>query len=133
MNNSYKKFSEVRNGDKLYCLKYGDVTDVVELTAKDVQFDPENPDVAVRISIVEKVPNTIDKEGEYVIEDFMRGDECYSENFGVYTTKQEALMAAINDNSCECDSVSNGIREAVDKIRRLSLQNGLLKTKLEAC
>ena len=100
-----KKLNEVKAGDTLYCLAYSQngesSIDIVPLTAKEVITN--GPDVERKIYskeaiiIKEKVPNSPEKEGEYVIDQYYRGDECMSYSSGIYTTPEEARKNAIKE------------------------------------
>jgi hypothetical protein len=96
-----KKLNEVKVGDKLYCIAYnvdGKAVSIVEITAKEVITDGPYVDRHIysrdAIVIKEKVPNSPEGEGEYVIDQYMRGDECMTHSSGIYTTFLEAAEAA---------------------------------------
>lgn len=96
-----KKLNEVKVGDKLYCIAYnvdGKAVSIVEITAKEVITDGPYIDRRIysrdAIVIKEKVPNSPEGEGEYVIDQYMRGDECMTHSSGIYTTFMEAANEA---------------------------------------
>ena len=96
-----KKLNEVKVGDKLFCIAYnvgGKAVSIVEITAKEVITDGPYVDRRIysrdAIVIKEKVPNSPEGEGEYVIDQYMRGDECMTHSSGIYTTFMEAANEA---------------------------------------
>lgn len=89
----YKKFNECKVGDTLYCIVYSlgeDRYNIVNLTISEIC---DGPIIERRIFskntivIKEKVPNSLEKAGEYVIENY--GES--SGQFGIFTTYEEAL------------------------------------------
>ena len=98
-----KKLNEVKVGDTLYCLAYSqeenDSISIVPITAKEIITDGPICERRIyskeAIVIKEKVPNTPEPEGEYVIDQYYRGDECATNSFGIYTTYEEARKDAI--------------------------------------
>lgn len=101
---TYKKFNECKIGDTLYCLGYH-INDrpisIIPITILDIVTN--GPDInrniysKEAIIIKEKVPNTPEKEGEFIIDQYYRGDECYSCKYDIYTTYEEAHKSAIKD------------------------------------
>ena len=96
-----KKLNEVKVGDKLFCIAYnvdGKAVSIVEITAKEVITDGPYVDRRIysrdAIVIKEKVPNSPEGEGEYVIDQYMRGDKCMTHSNGIYTTFIEAANEA---------------------------------------
>jgi hypothetical protein len=129
-----KKLNEVKVGDTLYCLAYSQngesSIDIVPITAKEIITN--GPDVERKIYskeaiiIKEKVPNTPEKEGEYVIDQYYRGDECSSHSHGIYTTYEEARKDAIKELYSRFDHTMKEMKEIeqrqtniVDSIFRL--------------
>ena len=96
-----KKLNEVKPGDTLYCIAYshnGKEVSIVEITVKEIITN--GPDLKRHIYsreaiiIKEKVPNSPEPAGEYVIDQYYRGDECLSHSHGIYTTFFEAATEA---------------------------------------
>ena len=96
-----KKLNEVKPGDILYCIAYshnGKEISIVEITVKEVITD--GPDIKRHIYsreailVKEKVPNSPEPAGEYVIDQYYRGDECMTHSHGIYTTFIEAATEA---------------------------------------
>ncbi len=99
-----KKLNEVKVGDTLYCIDYKNDC-IVPLTV--AEHITNGPDVSRKIysreaiRIKEKVPCTPEAEGEFVIDQFYRGDECATCKYGIFTTYNEAkkeLIKQIKDN-----------------------------------
>lgn len=99
-----KKLNEVKEGDTLYCIDYKNdcivpVT-VAEYITNGPDFDRKiYSKEAIRIK--EKVPCSPDAEGEYIIDQFYRDDECLTNSFGIFTTYDEAknrLIKMIQDD-----------------------------------
>ena len=99
-----KKLNELKKGDTLYCVSYNldgpESVSVIPLTVKEVVTD--GPDISRRIYskeaivIKEKVPNSPEAEGEFVIDQYYRGDQCYTSKYDISTTYEEACSDAID-------------------------------------
>lgn len=100
-----KKLNEVKVGDTLYCIAYSvdgeDSIKIVPITAKEVITDGADVKRGIyskeAIIIKEKVPNSPEAEGEFVIDQYYRGDECASGKHGIYTTYEEAQKNAVKE------------------------------------
>lgn len=99
-----KKLNEVKVGDTLYCIDYKNDC-IIPVTA--AEYITDGPDAYQKIyskeaiRIKEKVPCTPDAEGEFIIDQFYRGDECATCKYGIFTTYDEAkekLIQQIKDN-----------------------------------
>lgn len=93
-----KNLNEVKVGDTLYCIAYnvdGKTLSIVEITAKDIVTDGPHVDRHIyskdAIIIKEKVPNSPEGEGEYVIDQYR---EHMTHSNGIYTTFMEAAKDA---------------------------------------
>ena len=122
-----KKLNEVKKGDTLYCVAYnldepGSVS-VIPLTVKEVVTD--GPDVSRHIYskeaivIKEKVPNSPEAEGEFVIDQYYRGDQCYTSKYGISTTYEEAYIDAI-------DAIDRRTKFIEDEIKKLHQNKAVL-------
>ena len=96
-----KKLNEVKPGDTLYCIAYshnGKEVSIVEITVKEVITNGPYIERHIyskeAIIIKEKVPNSPEPAGEYVIDQYYRGDECMTNSHGIYTTFIEAATEA---------------------------------------
>ena len=137
MKNIIKKLNEVKPGDKLYCIAYGingKEVSIVEVTAKEVITN--GPDVTRHIYsreaiiVKEKVPNSLEPEGEYVIDHYYRGDKCATHSCGIYTTFLEAAQDANEEVARKCKYCSKEMDEVIKKQSSLidslvSLNNSL--------
>ena len=122
-----KKLNEVKPGDTLYCIAYNLEDDkeltIVELTVKEVVTD--GPRVKDRIYsreaiiINEKVPNSPEPAGEFIIDQYYRGEECATHMHDIYTTFSEAVKAASEELKRRINYVTKEI-ESLQK-RRASL------------
>ena len=117
-----KKLNEVKVGDKLFCIAYdvdGKAVSIVEITAKEVITDGPyiNRHIYSRDAIVikEKVPNSREPEGEYVIDQYYRGDECATHSSGIYTTFLEAAQDANEEIARRCRYCSEEMNEVIKK------------------
>ena len=118
-----KKLNEVKVGDTLYCIAYSqdgkDSVSIVPVTAKEVIKN--GADVSRKIYskeaivIAEKVPNSTEGEGEFVIDQFYRGDECYSGKHGIYTTYEEAKENAIKELKKRFEWTQKEMKELVER------------------
>ena len=103
MEREYKTFGDVKVGDVLYIIEYGDIPSIFEGHASKVEYPS---DKSVTITISEKVPNTPEKEGEFKIDWVSRdADNTY---YDVFTTEIDAkrkiyniLLDKIKDNQAE--------------------------------
>jgi hypothetical protein len=125
MKNITKKLNEVKPGDTLYCIAYGingKEVSIVELTAKEVITN--GPDVTRRICsreaiiVKEKVPNSPEPEGEYVIDQYYRGDECATHSYGIYTTFLEAAQDANKEIADRCRCCSEELDKTIKKVMK---------------
>lgn len=124
---TYKKFNECKIGDILYCHAYG-IDDkpitIIPLTILDIVTNGPDIDRHVyskeAIIIKEKVPNTPEKEGEFVIDQYYRGDECYSCKYDIYTTYEEAYDSALED-------LDNRLNYTNDEISKLNEKKNLIE------
>lgn len=99
----YKTLDEVKVGDTLYCLEYNlanhDNISIVPLTVKEVIMDGPfiERDIYSKEAIVikEKVPNSPEGEGEFVIDQYY-GRNC-SSKYGIFTTYEEAKSSVIEE------------------------------------
>ena len=96
-----KRLNEVQPGDILYCIAFnvdGKAVSIIEITAKEIVTNGPDIDRHIyskeAIIIKEKVPNTQESEGEFVIDQYYRGDECATCAYGIYTTFDEAVEGA---------------------------------------
>lgn len=98
-----KKLNEVKAGDTLYCIDYKNDC-IVPITV--AEYVTNGPDVARKIyskeaiRIKEKVPCSPEPEGEFIIDQFYRDDECATCAYGIFTTYDEAknkLIKLIQD------------------------------------
>lgn len=101
---SIKKLNEVKPGDTLYCIAYGfngKEVSIVEVTDKEVIANGPDCERGVysreAIVIKEKVPNSPEPAGKYVIDQYYRGDECATHSYGIYTTFLEAIEKACEE------------------------------------
>lgn len=94
-----KKLNEVKEGDTLYCIDYKNDC-IVNVTV--AEYVTNGPDVVRKIyskeaiRIKEKVPCSPEGEGEFVIDQFYRGDECATSAYGIFTTYDEAKKELIS-------------------------------------
>lgn len=119
---NYKKFNECKVGDTLYCLGYhidDKPISIIPITILDIVTN--GPDIGRHIYskeaivIKEKVPNTPEKEGEFVIDQYYRGDECYSCKYDIYTTYEEAYNSALEDLNKRLNYTNNEISKLNEK------------------
>ena len=130
-----KKLNEVKVGDTLYCLAYSQdgnySISIVPLTAKEIITDGPICERRIyskeAIVIKEKVPNSPEPEGAYVIDQYYRGDECATNSFGIYTTYEEARKDAIE----KLDGYFQGtIKEMKElEMRLTNIINSIIKIK----
>lgn len=99
-----KKLNEVKAGDTLYSIDYKNDC-IVPITV--AEYVTNGPDVARKIyskeaiRIKEKVPCSPEAEGEFIIDQFYRDDECATCAYGIFTTYDEAkkeLIKLIQDD-----------------------------------
>ena len=98
-----KTFGDVKVGDVLYFIEYGDIPSIFEGHASKVEYPS---DKSVTITIAEKVPNSPEKEGEFKIDYAPRNaGKMY---YDVFTTEIDAkrkiyniLLNKIKDNQAE--------------------------------
>lgn len=125
-----KKLNEVKVGDTLYCIDYKNNC-IVPITV--AEYITEGPDVTRKIytreaiRIKEKVPCSPEAEGEFIIDQFYRNDECATHKYGIFTTYGEAkeeLMKLIKDRIDHVD-------EELDKLnnKKVHLYNCLNELK----
>lgn len=104
-----KKLNEVKAGDTLYCIDYKNDC-IVPITV--AEYITDGPDVYRKIyskeaiRIKEKVPCSPEAEGEFVIDQFYRDDECNTHAYGIFTTYDEAkkeLIELIKDSIDRAD------------------------------
>ena len=115
-----KKLNEVKPGDTLYCIAYdigGDTEiSIVEITVKDVITDGPRTDIGIyskeAIIINEKVPNSTEPAGKFVIDQYCYGDECATHKHGIYTNFFEAFKAALE----EAERRSNEVNKEIDRL-----------------
>jgi len=113
---NYKKFNECKVGDTLYCLGYH-INDkpisIIPITILDIVTNGPDIDRHIyskeAIVIKEKVPNTPEPEGEFVIDQYYRGNECYSCKYDIYTTYEEAYNSALEDLNKRLNYTNNEI------------------------
>jgi len=135
---TYKKLNECKVGDILYCLGYN-INDkpitIIPVTILDMVTN--GPDVGRHIYskeaiiIKEKVPNTPEPEREFVIDQYYRGDECYSHKYDIYTTYEEAYNSAIenlyeklnytNDEIDKLNKKKDLIEQCIDELLRKNI------------
>jgi hypothetical protein len=103
MEREYKTFGDVKVGDVLYFIEYGDIPSIFEGHASKVEYPS---DKSVTITIAEKVPNSPEKEGEFKIDYAPRDAEKMY--YDVFTTEIDAkrkiynmLLDKIKDNQAE--------------------------------
>lgn len=123
-----KKLNEVKKGDTLYCVAYSLVEEgsvsIVPLTVKEVVTD--GPDVSRHIYskeaivIKEKVPNSPEAEGEFVIDQYYRGDQCYTSKHEISTTYEEACSDAIDAIMRRTKLIDDEIKELCKKRKALT-------------
>jgi len=124
-----KKLNEVKVGDTLYCIDYKNDC-IVTITV--AEYITDGPDVSRKIyskeaiRIKEKVPCSPDAEGEFILDQFYRGDECTTCSFGIFTTYDEAkktLIKMIEDDldsiDKEIDSLNNQKVHLYDSLNKL--------------
>ena len=121
----YKKFNECKVGDILYCLGY-DIDNkpikIIPITILDIITN--GPDIERHIYskeaiiIKEKVPNSPEKEGEFVIDQYYRGDECYSCKYDIYTTYEEAYDSALEDLNDRLYYINNYTNKEIDRLNK---------------
>ena len=119
---NYKKFNECKVGDTLYCLGYhidDKPISIIPITILDIVTNGPDIDRHIyskeAIVIKEKVPNTPEKEGEFVIDQYYRGDECYSCKYDIYTTYEEAYNSALEDLNKRLNYTNNEISKLNEK------------------
>lgn len=111
----YKTLDEVKVGDTLYCLEYDlanhDKISIVPLTVKEVITNGPVVDQNIyskeAIIIKEKVPNTPEGEGEFVIDQYYGGN--YTHKYGIFTTYEEARSSVIEELMNRFKSNENAI------------------------
>ena len=113
---TYKKFNECKKGDTLYCIKYkGPNYEIKPLTIKEIVTDGPNVENGIyskeAIIIKEKVPNSTEPKGKYVIDQYYRGDECASHSYGIFTTYEECLDTIILKLNSNIKSANKDIRK----------------------
>lgn len=125
-----KKLNEVKEGDTLYCIDYKNDC-IVPVTV--AEYITNGPDVDRKIyskeaiRIKEKVPCSPDAEGEYIIDQFYRDDECLTNSFGIFTTYDEAKEKLINRIKVNIDWVDKEIAKLNEK--KVHLYDSLNKLK----
>ena len=125
-----KKLNEVKIGDTLYCIARGQngSVDIVPLTVKNVITNGPIIDLGIyskeAIIIKEKVPNSPEAEGQFVIDQYYRGDECFSSKYGIYTTYEEAYQDAIEELKEEHQNYQLELKNLVK--REESVMNSLV-------
>jgi hypothetical protein len=125
-----KKLNEVKIGDTLYCIARGQngSVDIVPLTVKNVITNGPIIDLGIyskeAIIIKEKVPNSPEAEGQFVIDQYYRGDECFSSKYGIYTTYEEAYQDAIEELKEEHQNYQLEMKNLVK--REESIMNSLV-------
>lgn len=100
---NYKTFNEVKVGDTLYCLSYDlenhNKISIVPLTVKKIiTNDPiveRKMYLKEAIVIEEKVPNSQERAGEFVIDQYDGSNQ--SQKYGIFTTYEEARLATIEE------------------------------------
>jgi effector-binding domain-containing protein len=127
MERKYKTFGDVKVGDVLYIIEYGDIPSIFEGHASKVEYPS---DKSVTITIAEKVPNSPEKEGEFKINLVSRdADKTY---YDVFTTEIDAkrkiynmLLDKIKDNQAEIgialmkiDSCKELIKKQKEEIKK---------------
>lgn len=133
-----KKLNEVKAGDKLYCIAYelnDTAISVVEITAKEVITDGPriNKGVYSREAIIieEKVPNSSDAAGNFVIDQYCHGDECYTHKYNIYTTYPEAAKAAMEEIMRRSSDVEKEIKSLMKKQKSLLKSASVLSCETE--
>ena len=120
-----KTLGEVKKGDTLFCLKYGKnySLSIVRLTVKDIV--PQN--IKKRwfgesnIVITEKVPNTPEGKGKFVIE-VDEFSKTYTSAYNIYTTIDEAKKMAL------IEIERYGIKIAEEKMTIAEKENNVIKS-----
>lgn len=120
-----KTFGEVKTGDILYVIEYGDIPSIVEVHAGKIIDVCEN---AVTICINEKVPNDTAEAGDFKVDYVDKNDT--STFYDVFTTLEQAkekvhdlIVDKINETTYE-------IGEAVLKIESSKQLINTLKQEL---
>ena len=103
MERECKTFGDVKVGDVLYFIEYGDIPSIFEGHASKVEYPSDN---SVTITIAEKVPNSTEEEGEFKIDWVSR--DAQKMYYNVFTTEIDAkrkiynmLLDKIKDNQAE--------------------------------
>lgn len=113
MEREYKTFGDVKVGDVLYIIEYGDIPSIFEGHASKVEY-PSNK--SMTITIAEKVPNSPEKEGEFKIDYVSRdADRAYD----IFTTEIDAKNKVYN--------------MIVDKIKDTQAEIGIALMKIDDC
>lgn len=107
-----KKLNEVKVGDTLYCIDYKNDC-ITPITV--AEYITNGPDVNRKIyskeaiRIKEKVPCSPEAEGEFIIDQFYRGDICATCAYGIFTTYNEAKMELIKHIKYNIDDTDKKI------------------------
>lgn len=124
MEKKIKTFGDIKVGDSLYVIKYGNDYAVPSLENIHVSKFEEEDDESVTITIKEKVPNSSEPAGQFKIE-WVSKD--LSAIYGIYTDFEEAK----NGYKKMLNNEINSMKKTLEKINnRIELYNTILKSDL---
>lgn len=114
MERECKTFGDVKVGDVLYFIEYGDIPSIFEGHASKVEYPSDN---SVTITIAEKVPNSTEEEGEFKIDWVSR--DAQKMYYNVFTTEIDAKRKIYN--------------MLLDKIKDNQTEIGIALMKIDSC